>query len=100
MRERDIETYLCRRVVELEGICLKLEGSYRGKPDRLVLMPGGRLAFVELKAPTGRLSAHQNQFKHHLADLGFSWGVCSSKERVDDLIEILQNPSAQGEKED
>ncbi len=89
MKERDIEKYLCRRVVELEGICLKLEGSYRGKPDRLVLMPGGRLAFVELKAPAGRLNAHQNRFKRHLTNLGFSWWVCSSLEQVDLLIRHL-----------
>ena len=87
MRERDIEAYLRQRVViELEGVCLKLEGGNKGKTDRLVLIPGGRMAFVELKAPTGRLSAHQQRFKEMLLRLGFGWWVCSNKQQVDKLI--------------
>lgn len=89
MLEREIEAYLYRQVVELGGICLKLEGGHRGKPDRLVLMPGGRLTFVELKAPTGRLSTHQEHFKVRLFELGFGWWVCSNKEQVDRLIQYL-----------
>ena len=52
MREADIERALCRRVEALGGSCEKFASpGRRGVPDRLVTLPGGRVIFVELKAP-------------------------------------------------
>lgn len=52
MREKEIEQKLAAEVRKRGGMCLKLScPGMDGVPDRLVLLPGGRMAFAELKAP-------------------------------------------------
>jgi hypothetical protein len=56
LRESKVEKALSKRVKSLGGICEKFSpGSYgaygRGRPDRIVTLPGGRIIFVELKRP-------------------------------------------------
>jgi hypothetical protein len=52
MREKQIEQKLVIKVKAAGGIALKfMSPSFDGMPDRLLLFPGGRLAFVEVKAP-------------------------------------------------
>lgn len=52
MLERTIEAALVRRVAELGGLCEKfVSPGRRSVPDRLVTLPGGRIVFVEVKAP-------------------------------------------------
>ena len=50
--EKDIERKLKKRLEGIGCLCLKFESpGYTGVPDRIVLAPGGRIAFVETKAP-------------------------------------------------
>lgn len=50
--ERDIERALVRRIKALGGMCEKFTSpGRRSVPDRIVTLPGGRIVFVELKAP-------------------------------------------------
>ena len=52
MREKQIENKLATEAKKLGGIALKfVSPSFDGIPDRLVLIPDGHIAFVELKAP-------------------------------------------------
>ena len=52
MLEKQIEAALVRRVKELGGLCEKfVSPGRRSVPDRIVTLPGGRIVFVELKAP-------------------------------------------------
>ena len=52
MVEKEIEYKFSKEVKKLGGIALKLVcPSFDGVPDRLVLMPGGKLYFVEVKRP-------------------------------------------------
>ena len=52
MREKQIENKLATEAKKLGGIALKfVSPSFDGMPDRLVLIPDGHIAFVELKAP-------------------------------------------------
>ena len=58
--EKKIELALLARVKTLNGTCEKfVSPGRRGVPDRIVTLPGGRIIFVELKSPTGRLSPSQ-----------------------------------------
>lgn len=62
--ERDVEKALVKRVKELGGTCEKFTSpGRRSVPDRLITMPGGRIIFVELKAPGKEPT--ENQAKDH-----------------------------------
>lgn len=71
--EKDIERRLVKIVKSHGGLCLKwVCPGWSGVPDRLVLLPGGRVRFVELKRPKGgRLSSRQLWWRQKLRDLGF-----------------------------
>ena len=52
MLEKFIEAALVKRVKELGGTCEKFTSpGRRSVPDRIVTLPGGRIVFVEVKAP-------------------------------------------------
>ena len=89
MRERVVEQRLTSSVKSLGGWSVKLLPSVAGLPDRIVLLPGGRIEFVELKAPTGRLSAVQEVIHDRLSSLGFSVSVLYSPEQVDEWVMSL-----------
>lgn len=60
-------------VKRLGGLALKLEcPGYTGVPDRLILLPGGRVRFVELKAPGRTERPRQRVVQAILRGLGFT----------------------------
>lgn len=73
--EKDIETKLRKLVEGYGGRCLKwVCPGWVGVPDRLILLPGGRIIFVETKRPKGgRLSAMQIKWRDWLTGLGFQY---------------------------
>ena len=72
MREKVIEQQVVKAVKSMGGIAPKLVSpGFDGMPDRLVLLPGGKLAFVELKAPGRSLRPLQEKRKRQLQALGF-----------------------------
>lgn len=73
MREKFIEEKLKKAVKEQGGLCLKfVSPGFDGVPDRIILMPGGIIAFAELKAPGKKLRPLQERRKRQLESLGFS----------------------------
>jgi hypothetical protein len=86
VREARVEAHLRQRVEQAGGWCVK---TYRvpGLPDRIVLMPGGRLWWVEVKTAGGRLSRVQRVIHRRLAGLGFEVVTLWSVEEVDRWIE-------------
>lgn len=73
--EKDIEKALGRKVGRHGGLCLKwVCPGWAGVPDRIVLLPGGRIIFVEMKRPKGGiLSERQKYWAKKLIDLGFRY---------------------------
>lgn len=71
--EKDIEAKLRKTVENRGGVCLKwVCPGWSGVPDRILLLPGGRIYFVETKRPKGgRLEALQKWWKKRLENLGF-----------------------------
>lgn len=60
MRESKIEKLLKRKVEEKGGLCLKwVSPGQTGVPDRIILMPNGKIRFVELKRPGEKVSPVQ-----------------------------------------
>ena len=60
-----------------------------GVPDRLVLLPKGRIYFVELKAPGKYLRPLQLKRKEQLEELGFKVYVIDSYKKIDAFIEEM-----------
>lgn len=87
--EKDVETYLKKRVEGLGGRCFKLPAMYEtGIPDRLMVLPGGRYAFVELKRPKGgRLSKIQEYQHAKLKALGCRVYVTKNYKEIDAMLE-------------
>ena len=75
--EKEIERKLIDVVKRRGGLCLKwVCPGWAGVPDRIVLLPGGRVKFVELKRPKGgRLSERQRWWLNKLGGLGFECWV-------------------------
>ena len=92
MKENHIEQKLVKAVKNMGGIAPKfVSSSYDGLPDRLVLLPGGRLAFVELKAPGKRLRPLQEKRKRQLEALGFSVYVIDREEQIGGMLNEIQS---------
>ncbi len=72
MKESKIEQRIVREAERQGGLALKLApiGS-RGFPDRTILLPGGRIRFVEIKTSDGRPSRQQIRWIEKLKALGF-----------------------------
>lgn len=72
MLEKQVEQTLTSAVKARGGLALKfVSPGVSGVPDRIVLMPGGRLIFVELKAPGKHMRPLQEYRKRQLESLGF-----------------------------
>jgi hypothetical protein len=89
MKESAVERKLIRRVKALGGMCLKLSPTTAGMPDRLILMPGGRVALVEVKADKGKLSPIQVQWHHKANEIGHYVNTIYGSAGVDELIERI-----------
>jgi len=85
--ERTIEGYLVKRVKEAGGVAPKwVSPGMSGVPDRIVFLPGGRIIFVEVKAPGKKLRPLQLYVKEQLEALGVDFRVVDSKEAVNALF--------------
>lgn len=90
MREQVVEFYLRDRVKDSGGIAYKWTSpGNSGVPDRIVIFPGGRIVFVELKKPGGKPTKLQEVQHKRLRKLGCDVWVIDSKESVDAFIKEL-----------
>lgn len=91
MRERTIERRLVSRVRAAGGMALKfVSPGMAGVPDRLVLLPGGRCAFVELKAPGKKLRPLQTLRQKQLESLGFRVYCVDSVEGIQRVVDEMR----------
>ena len=97
MREKTIEQKLFHAVREEGGLALKLSGNaMAGMPDRLLLLPGGRIAFAEVKAPGKKPRVLQLLRMDFLRRLGFTVFVLDDPAKIPVLLKMMK---AQGRKE-
>ena len=89
MLEKDVEQYLRKKVKsELRGMALKfVSPGFAGVPDRIVLLPGARVVFVETKAPGKKLRRLQEYVRDLIQGLGFRVLKIDTKDGVDKFIE-------------
>jgi len=87
MRETSVEKRLIQQVKRVGGICMKVMPVVAGYPDRLVLLPGGRLYLIETKAPNGALRPAQQVFRRKAEAIGVPVAVLYTTKQVDAWIE-------------
>ncbi len=93
MRERQIEQQLVAAVRKRHGLCPKwVSPGLDGVPDRIVLLPGGRVAFAELKAPGKTLRTQQRYRKAQLERLGFKVYVIDNTEQIGGMLNEISSP--------
>jgi hypothetical protein len=93
-----VEKALRDAVVRAGGLCIKLPAIlYRGIPDRMVLLPMGRIFFIELKKDGGRTEPGrakvQSAFREFLRGIGFNSLVIQGKEEVERFIHEQVSPA-------
>ena len=92
MKEKRIETRLVNAVRSLGGMCPKfVSPGTDGVPDRIILLPGGRIAFAETKAPGKKMRPLQVKRKGQLEQLGFRVYCIDSIEQIGGVIREIQN---------
>lgn len=87
-RESAIEDELVRRVELAGGRCEKVTvlGS-RGFFDRLVIFPGGKIVFVEVKRPRGgTVALHQKLYADNYGELGATVALIKNSADIDRLL--------------
>ena len=91
MNEKLIEKKLREEVKKLGGVALKFESSYHtGMPDRIVLMPGGKTSFAEIKTTGKKPTLLQAIQISRLKGLGFKADVIDSQETLDQFLKDIR----------
>lgn len=92
MREKRIEQIFAKSVKAKGGMALKfVSPGMSGVPDRLVLMQGGKSAFVELKAPGRKMRPLQIKRKSQLEKLGFKVYCIDRPESIGGVLDEIQS---------
>ena len=90
MNEKYIELKFRTEVKKRGGIAIKfISPGFDGVPDRIVLMQGGRIAFVELKAPGKKMSPKQIKRKGQLEELGFSVYTIDTIDKIGGVLDEI-----------
>ena len=93
MREKSIEAKLVDAVKAVGGVCWKFTSpGTSGVPDRIVLMPSGRIGFVEVKASGEKTRPLQRLRIRTLQRLGFKAFVLDTPEQIGGIIDAIQTP--------
>ncbi len=88
MREKQIESKLTAAVRTAGGICPKLVSpGMDGMPDRMVLLPGCRIGFVEVKAPGKEPRPLQTNRHRMLRKLGFPVFILDDPDQIPGIID-------------
>ena len=91
MREKAIELQLARAVKKIGGMCTKfISPGTDGMPDRIVLLPGCRIGFVEVKAPGKEPRPLQVMRHRQLRALGFPVFVLDDPKQIPGIIAVIE----------
>ena len=91
MREKQLEHLFLMEVKCIGGLALKfVSPGFSGVPDRLVLIPDGRVAFVEVKAPGQHPRPLQTTRHKQLRQLGFKVYVLDNPQQIPEIIRDIR----------
>ena len=99
MKERDIEVLLREGVKQLGGKAYKwVSPGNAGVPDRIVILPGGKVIFVELKQENGRLTRLQKVQQETLRRMGAAAVTLRGAGDVKMYLDVLKEMMERGAK--
>ncbi len=91
MLEKQIEHKLLTETRKRDGLCLKfISPGWNGVPDRIVLLPGGKIGFVEVKKSGGNPEALQIRRHKQIRDLGFQVFILDDPSNIGGLLDAIQ----------
>ena len=92
MTEKQIEQKLVKAVKAKGGLAPKfVSPGFDGVPDRIVLLPRSRMAFIELKAKGRKMRPLQVRRKRQLEELGFSVYCIDDTEHIGVILDEIQS---------
>ncbi len=92
MKEKRIEQKLVAVVKKMGGMCPKfVSPGLDGMPDRIVLLPGGKIGFIEVKANGKKPRPLQIRRAEQLRGLGFKVYLLDRVEQINEILEDMQN---------
>lgn len=92
MREKTVEQKLVAAVRGMGGICPKwVSPGFDGMPDRIVLLPGAKIAFVEVKAPGKKPRPLQASRHGLLRRLGFRVYILDELEQIGGILDEIRS---------
>ena len=90
MRERELEKQLIDEVKKRSGLCEKWVSGTVGWPDRIVILPDGKVAFVEVKRPGEKPRAIQVHRHKQLRKLGMAVYVLDATDQIGGILDGIQ----------
>ena len=97
LSEKNVESYLRIKVRQMGGKAYKfVSPGNAGVPDRLVVIPGCEMFFVELKATGGKTTKLQDARIAELDRLGQTVFIADSKEDIDEILASAQRAKQNG----
>lgn len=85
--EHEIEAAVVKAFKLRNGLCFKfVSPGVSGVPDRIGLLPGSKVAFIETKAPGKQLRPLQEKRKRQLESLGFLVFKIDSKDQIEEVL--------------
>ncbi len=92
LSENQLEEKLVKKIKEMGGMALKFVSPGRaGVPDRIILMPKGKIYFVEMKSPRGEVNPIQEYIFEKFEKLGFKVHILNSENSVKKFLEKLES---------
>lgn len=88
--EARLENRVVDAVNRAGGFAYKTAGGHTGMPDRIVILPEGRIVFVEMKAPGGVLSPIQAVTIDRLQQLGHEVRVLRGEDETNAFIDEIR----------
>ena len=91
MTEKQVEQKMVKAVKACGGHCIKwVAPGWNGAPDRIVLLPGARIGFVEVKRPGQKPRAIQAVRHRQLKELGFDVFVLDEPEQIPGILQQIR----------
>lgn len=92
MLEKDIESWLNKKIKEIGGLSFKFTSPGNpGVPDRIYIFPDGLVWFVELKTEIGRLAGIQKWQRQRLTDMGCNYKLIKGMDQAKEFIKELKH---------